>query len=67
MIPSNSGDQVALAVDGHKPIPGYMKHGRDNYIPLDRRPPPLSIWPYAVATMITMGCVFFVIAYIWRA
>ncbi len=70
MISSNSGDAVALAVDSPpKPIPHYMKHGRDNYIPLDMPTQRVPIaWPYWAATFITLGCVAFVIcAYIWRA
>ena len=78
----HSGDAVHFAVDNpkarqlmddhwkliqsQKPIPNYMGHARDGYLPLDQRPPPVTLWPYVIATMIAVGCVFFVVAYIWR-
>ncbi len=48
-------------------IPPYMKYARDAYLPLDQRPPPVTLWPYVIATIIAVGCVFVVVAYIWRA
>lgn len=62
-------DQIALAVDNlHKPIPGYMRHARDGYLPLDQPAARTPIrWPYYFATILSLCCVAFVIcAYIWR-
>ncbi len=54
--------------DVRKVIPGYMKYGRDAYLPLDQKPGMTPIrWPYWFAGILALCCLAFVLVVkLWR-